>query len=144
MKTALKMVAAFWAVRGELDEPTGGGETTLRDTYISTYATLADFVPDDLAARVNPFYRFIRTGGARLKAGFSPASVVFGALKCVVFTARTSREIGAGLYTSGTPRPRPVGAPLRWAECFLHGPWRFSSATRSGELTTAGWIVIGC
>jgi hypothetical protein len=45
---------------------TGSGT---RDTYISTYAQLADFVPDDLATRVNPYWRFLATEGQRIKAG---------------------------------------------------------------------------
>ena len=69
MKAALKMAAAYWATKGELDKSVEGEKMTLRDAYVSTYAMLADFVPDDLAARVNPLYRFIRTTGERLKAG---------------------------------------------------------------------------
>jgi hypothetical protein len=72
MKLALKTDAEFQASQGELDKPLtleGIGKMTLRDAYISTYAQLADFVPDDLAARVNPYWRFMATEGQRIKAG---------------------------------------------------------------------------
>ena len=68
MKMALMMDSAFQASMGDLDKPLEGGKTTLRDTYISTYAMLADFVPDDLAARVNPYWKYIRTQGERMKS----------------------------------------------------------------------------
>lgn len=71
MKAALKMDAAFQASQGELDMPVKGEQITtpLRQTYISAYAMLADFVPDDLAARVNPYWKFIKTEGERVTSG---------------------------------------------------------------------------
>lgn len=69
MKTALKMNAAFQASQGALDNPLEGGKSTLRDALIIGYASLSDFVPDDLATRVNPYYRFVRTEGERVKSG---------------------------------------------------------------------------
>jgi hypothetical protein len=69
MKAALKMDAAFQISQGELDKPLGGREVTLRDIYISTYARLADFVPDDLATRVNFYWKSMRTELERVNSG---------------------------------------------------------------------------
>jgi hypothetical protein len=70
MKTALKLDAAYQASQGTLDKPTPGGKTMiLRDTYIMTYAMLANFVADDLADRVNPYWRLMKTSAQRMKAG---------------------------------------------------------------------------
>ena len=69
MKAALKLDAAFQARLGVLDKLMEGGTATLRDGFISTYAMLADFVSDDLAARVNPYWKYIRTQGERVKSG---------------------------------------------------------------------------
>jgi hypothetical protein len=71
LKVALRMDAAFQASRGVIDEPVqnGNAKVSLRETYISTYAMLADFVPDDLAARVNPYWSFIKAEGKKVESG---------------------------------------------------------------------------
>lgn len=69
MKTALKVDAAYQASQGELDKPIGGGSATLRDGFVISYASLADFVPDDLAARISPYWKFMRMQGGRAREG---------------------------------------------------------------------------
>jgi hypothetical protein len=61
LKAALKLDAAYQASQGELAKPLKGSKATLRDSFIGAYANLADFVPDDLAERVNPYWAFIRS-----------------------------------------------------------------------------------
>jgi hypothetical protein len=69
IKVALKADAAYQASQGTLDGPVEGGTTTLRDGYIFSYATLADFVQDDVAARVNRYHEFIKSQGDRVRSG---------------------------------------------------------------------------
>lgn len=69
MKTALKADAAYQVSHGALDKPVAGGSATLRDGFVISYSSLADFVPDDLAARINPYWKFIMMQGERAREG---------------------------------------------------------------------------
>jgi hypothetical protein len=70
MKAALMLDAAYQASQGVLDTPIKEGSTgTLRDALITTYAMLADFVPDDLAERVNRYREMFRIAGEKVKSG---------------------------------------------------------------------------
>jgi hypothetical protein len=74
LKAALKLDAAYQASQGELDKPLKGSKVSLRDSFIGAYANLADFVPDDLAERVNPYWAFLRSEANQAEASKAGAS----------------------------------------------------------------------